>query len=65
MTATTTAHRTVHCPTCHSTLGGDWSAVHCYCTEWVPTDRASVGSLIEDREVVRLTEHGTLVAVSR
>lgn len=62
--------RTITCTTCHQPLSGDWTVVRCYCTEWTPRSRdgigqyAGLGDLIGSSEVVRLTDNGTLVAVS-
>lgn len=60
--------RTLICPDCHCTLGGDWAEMHCYCTAWTPRHRndhgvlKGIGSLLQDDEVVRLSR-GTLIAV--
>lgn len=56
--------RFVHCPTCGQIFNGGWKAVYCYCTKVVPTDYASVGHLIGGSEIVRVTEHGRLIAVN-
>ena len=56
--------RTITCTTCHQPLSGDWTTVYCYCSEWSPTSHEDMGSLLSSREVVRLTDNGTLVAVS-
>lgn len=60
----TAAPRTIYCPDCHQPLTGNWIVVLCYCAEYVPTDRESIGHLIADGEVVRLTGYGVLVAVA-
>ena len=54
--------RPIYCNKCDQPLVGNWIVVLCHCAEYVPTDRESIGHLIDHSELVRVTGTGVLVA---